>query len=415
MTERDELENATGAPSAANAAPHAAAATPTPEPDTGLMQAVPGETDPDLDSGSDSGSDPIPDRTAARAIPPQRPPGVWNEIKDAVRPRSALLVLATLCLGVGFILSYVGALHHPAPKNLPFDVVAPTAVQSQTVAGIAGLPGKPLTPRLIADAAAARARVSDRTSTGALVIDPTSNTDTLYVASAASPSISNAVTRIIQAAEGQQQRTVTVRDLVPVAVADNGGLSSFYMAVGWTVTGYLIASILGVSAGARPATPTRAVVRLVALALSACVAGGVGAWLVQHELSALPNGNFWGLALVGALVAFGAGAVTMALQVALGVLGIGVAVLLFVILGNPSAGGAYARALIPPFWRSIGAFFPPGAGTDAVRSVAYFGGANTAAPLFILGCYCVIGLLATLGLASVLRPKPAATPATATA
>jgi hypothetical protein len=97
----------------------------------------------------------------------------------------------------------------------------------------------------------------------------------------------------------------------------------------------------------------------------------------------------------------------MALQVALGVLGIGVAVLLFVILGNPSAGGAYARALIPPFWRAIGAFFPPGAGTDATRSVAYFGGANTAEPLFILGAYCVIGLLATLGLASVLRPKPA--------
>ncbi|HEU5426509.1 MAG TPA: hypothetical protein VFU74_06540 [Actinocrinis sp.] len=403
MTERDELENATEAHSAANAAPPTAA-TPAaePEPDTALIAPVRAGADRDFD------------RAAARDVAPQPRPSVWSEIKDAVRPRSALLVIATLCLGVGFILSYVGALHHPAPKNLPFDLVAPAAVQSQAVSGIAGLPGKPLTPRLIADAATARARVSDRTSTGALVIDPAGNTDTLYVASAASPSISNAVTRIIQSAEGQQQRTVTVRDLVPVAAADNGGLSSFYMAVGWTVTGYLIASILGVSAGARPATPTRAVVRLVALALSACVAGGVGAWLVQHELDALP-GDFWALALVGALVVFGAGAVTMALQVALGVLGIGVAVLLFVILGNPSAGGAYARALIPPFWRSIGAFFPPGAGTDATRAVAYFGGANTAAPLFILGCYCVIGLLATLGLASVLRPKPLATPVTATA
>jgi hypothetical protein len=392
MTERDAVENATTAGNAANAAPHAAA-TPAPElePDTALISAVPATAD---------------------APQPQRPPGVWSQIRDAVRPRSALLVIATLCLGVGFILSYVGALHHPAPKNLPFDVVAPTAVQGQAVAGIASLPGKPLTPRLITDVQTARARVADRTSTGALVIDPNSSTDTLYVASAASPSISNAVTRIVQSAEAQQHRTVVVHDLVPVAAADNGGLSSFYMAVGWTVTGYLIASILGVSAGTRPATPTRAVVRLVALALSACVAGGVGAWLVQHELGALP-GSFWKMAVVGALVVFGAGAVTMALQVALGVLGIGVAVLLFVILGNPSAGGAYARALIPPFWRSIGAFFPPGAGTDAARSVAYFGGANTAAPLFILGAYCVIGLFATLGLASVLRPKPATTPATA--
>ncbi|MGH3416237.1 MAG: DUF3533 domain-containing protein, partial [Actinocrinis sp.] len=102
---------------------------------------------------------------------------------------------------------------------------------------------------------------------------------------------------------------------------------------------------------------------------------------------------------------FGAGAVTTALQTAVGVAGIGLAVLLFVILGNPSAGGAYARALLPPFWRAIGAFFPPGAGTDAARSISYFNGARTAEPLFILACYAVVGLLATLALVVVLRPR----------
>ncbi len=331
--------------------------------------------------------------------------GVWSQVRDAVTLRSALLVIATLGLGIGFILSYVGGLHHPNPKNMPFDVVAPASIQAQSVAGLAGLPGQPLTPRLIADAETARARVADRTSTGALVIDPTSTSDTLYVASAAGPSISNALVKIIGAAEAKQQRTVNVVDLVPVSAADSSGLSSFYLAVGWTVAGYLIASILGVSAGTRPATATRAVVRLIALALCAAVAGGVGAWLVQHELGALP-GAFWPLAVAGALVVFGAGAVTMALQVAFGVVGIGIAVLLFVILGNPAAGGAYARALLPPFWRAIGAFLPPGAGTDAARSIAYFGGAHTAQPMFVLGAYAVVGLLLTYGLATLVRPKP---------
>lgn len=402
MTERDELENAAGSNAEAETDPRTPSSRDTPsraaasgrEPATGLIPAVP-------DTGQERQAPPEPERA----------PGPWSQIKDAVRPRSAILVLATLCLGVGFILSYVGALHHPTPRNLPFDVVAPAAVQARTVAGLADLPGEPLSPRLITDAGTARARVADRSSTGALVVDPAGSTDTLYIASGAGPSISNAVTKVIESVEARQQRTVTVHDLVPVAAADNGGLSSFYLAVGWTVTGYLIASILGVSAGTRPATPTRAVVRLIALAACACVAGGAGAWLVEHELGALPGG-FWATALVGALVVFGAGAVTMALQVAFGVLGIGIAVLLFVILGNPSAGGAYARALIPPFWRAIGAFFPPGAGTDAVRSIAYFGGARTAEPLFILGGYCVIGLLGTLGLASVLRPKAVAPPAT---
>lgn len=353
-------------------------------------------------SGSGTGAEKLKAAGAAGV----GPGGVWSQVRDAVTVRSALLVVATLGLGVGFILSYVGGLHHPMAKNLPFDVVAPAAAQGQAVAGFSALPGEPLAPRLIPDAAAARARVADRASTGALVIDAAGSVDTLYVASAAGPSIANALIRIIGEAEAVQHRTVTVDDLVPVADADSSGLSSFYLAVGWTVAGYLIASILGVSAGTRPATPTRAVVRLIALALCAAAGGVVGAWLVQHVLGALP-GAFWPLAGVGALVVFGAGAVTMALQVALGVVGIGVAVLLFVILGNPAAGGAYARALIPPFWRAIGALLPPGAGTDAARSIAYFGGAHTAQPLYVLGCYAVVGLIATFGLVVLVRPYSA--------
>jgi hypothetical protein len=398
MTERDEPKNAGQDDRAAETA-----ARKTAKPKSTAESASEGA--PRDVPGRASRAEPSPEPTTG-VIPvvlTDQPRGVWAQVRDAVRPRSALLVIATLCLGLGFVLSHVGALHHPTPRNLPFDVVAPAAVQAQSVASLSALPGQPLSPRLIPDVQTARARVADRTSTGALVVDPAGSTDTLYVDSAAGPSISNAVTRIIQAAEAKQQRTVTVHDLVPVGAQDNNGLSSFYLAIGWTVTGYLIAAILGVSAGARPATPTRAVVRLIALALAACVAGGVGTWLVQHELAALP-GPFWPLAVIGALVVFGAGALTMAMQIALGVLGIGVSVLIFVILGNPSAGGAYARALLPPFWRSIGAFFPPGAGTDATRSVAYFGGADTAEPLFVLGAYCVVGLLSTFGLATALRP-----------
>jgi hypothetical protein len=341
------------------------------------------------------------------SAPPARRPTVLAEIRDAVTVRSFLLVLGVLGLGLGFILSYVGGLHHPGAKNLPFDVVAPAEIQGPVLSGFGTLPGQPLSPRLVNDEQTARSRVIGRTTTGALIVDPASTRDTLYVASAAGPSISEALTQIVGAAEAHQQRTVRVVDLVPVAAQDSGGLSSFYAAVGWTVAGYLIASILGISAGARPATPMRAVIRLIVLALCAVAAGIVGTWLVQHVLGALP-GPFWPLAAVGALVVFGAGAVTIALQVAFGVVGIGLAVLLFVILGNPSAGGAYARALIPPFWRAIGAFLPPGAGTDAARSIAYFGGEHTAQPLFVLAAYAGIGLIAALGLAALLRPRPAA-------
>jgi hypothetical protein len=51
---------------------------------------------------------------------------------------------------------------------------------------------------------------------------------------------------------------------------------------------------------------------------------------------------------LGALLVFAAAAVTMAFQVLFGILGIGIAILVFVILGNPSAGEPYQSALLPP-------------------------------------------------------------------
>jgi hypothetical protein len=71
---------------------------------------------------------------------------------------------------------------------------------------------------------------------------------------------------------------------------------------------------------------------------------------------------------------FAVGAVTLAFQTLFGVIGIGITILVFVILGNRSAGGAYQPALLPPFWRAISSALPTGAATDTVRRIVYFGG-----------------------------------------
>lgn len=68
-----------------------------------------------------------------------------------------------------------------------------------------------------------------------------------------------------------------------------------------------------------------------------------------------------------------AATVTMAFQALFGIIGIGATVLVFVILGNPSAGGAFQPPLLPPFWRTIAYALPNGAGTDSVRRIVYFG------------------------------------------
>ncbi|MFF8291656.1 DUF3533 domain-containing protein [Streptomyces sp. NPDC016309] len=324
------------------------------------------------------------------------------EVKNAVTPRAALLVIGVLALQLLFIASYVGALHDPKPKDVPFGVVAPGAAADQAAARLARLPGDPLDPRVLTDREEARRQIMEREIDGALVVHPAGTTDTLLVASGGGTVLSTTLDAIITAVEKPQRRTVRTVDVAPASPEDFDGLSAFYLAVGWCVGGYLLASILAISAGSRPANPQRAVIRLAVLALSALLGGIGGAVIVGPVLGALPGSvlALWGL---GTLVVFAVGAVTLALQALTGIVGIGLAVLLIVIAGNPSAGGAFPGPMLPDFWRTIGPALPPGAGTWAARSIAYFKGNAISGAMQVLAIWAVIGTVLTLVMSAVRR------------
>ncbi|MFF9865558.1 DUF3533 domain-containing protein [Streptomyces sp. NPDC013953] len=332
-----------------------------------------------------------------------------DEVKNAVTPRAALLVLGVLSLQLLFIASYVGALHHPRPTDVPFGVVAPGAAAGRTADQLAKLPGDPLDPREVRDAAEARRQIMHREIDGALLVDPRGTTDTLLVASGGGAALANALTTITTEAEKARQRTVRTVDVAPASREDFNGLSAFYLVVGWCVGGYLCASILAISAGSRPSSPQRAVIRLAVIALSGIAGGLGGALIVGPLLGALPGSvaALWGL---GALVVFAVGAATLALQALTGVVGIGLAVLLIVIAGNPSAGGAFPGPMLPDFWRTIGPGLPPGAGTWAARSIAYFKGNAISGSMQVLAIWAVIGSALTLVASSLHRHDGARQP-----
>lgn len=335
--------------------------------------------------------------------------GLGVEIRDAVTGRAFLLVFGVLLLQLGFIVSYVGALHHPFPHKASMAVVAPAQVSGQLVGQLNALPKQVLDARAVSDEATARRQILDQKVYTALLVNPTGTQDTLLVSSASGPALVTAVQKIMTGVSQQQGRTVVTEDLVPLAAGDAEGLSSFYLAVGLCVGGYLVASILGISAGARPANTKRALIRLVVLALYSIAAGIGGAVIVGPVLNALP-GSIWGLWGMGALVVFSVGAITMALECLFDIVGIGLAVLLFVVLGNPSAGGVFPPPLMPTFWRVIGPWLPNGAGTSIARSIAYFNGTSITGPLLVLVVWAVVGVLVSMVATSMKprggRPKP---------
>lgn len=342
----------------------------------------------------------------APTSPPAKPRGFAAELRDAVTPRAFWLVIGVLLLQLGFILSYLGAFHHPTPHRVPIAVTAPTqAATAQAVGQLNALPGSPLDARAVADEATARSQIRNRTVDGALVLPP-SGPYRLLVASAEGGAVSQALEQVVGAVAANQHRALRVTDVVPAGTGDARGLSPFYVAVGWVVGGYLVASILAISAGALPTTQRRALIRLGSLALYAIASGIGGAIIAGPALGAL-HGHFLPIAGLGALLVFAVGAFTMGIQAWTGIVGIGIAVLLFVVLGNPSAGGAYPAPLLPPFWRAIGPWIPPGAGTSGLRGIVYFDGAGTLGPLLVSAGYAVVGILA-LTIATLVRRRPPA-------
>lgn len=326
-------------------------------------------------------------------------------VKDAVTPRATLLVISVIVLQLLFVVSYVGSIHHPKPKDVPFGVVAPQALAEQAVTRLKQLPGSPLDPRVVSDEATARKQIKNRDIDGALIVNPALPTDKLLVASGGGTVLAGTLETLFTTLEATQQRAVRTVDVAPASSQDFDELSSYYLIVGLSLGGYLCATFLAVGTGARPFTLRRAAIRLGTLVLASIVGGLGGAIIVGPILDALPGSvaALWGL---GALTVFAVGAATLALQSVFGIAGIGLAALLVLIAGHPSAGGPFPLPMLPPFWKAIGPALPPGAGTWTARSIAYFKGNDTTASLLVLSAWALAGIVITL-LAAGLRGRRA--------
>lgn len=329
----------------------------------------------------------------------RRPDGrSGNRWLAGLTARNILLVIGVLAIQLAFIASYLGAFHNPKPHRVPVAVAAPPGAPPEQARQVAdqldAIAGAPLSARVVPDEATARREIAHREIYGAY-LPGAQGTDRLLVDSAASASVSQALAEVFGQVSTVTHRPLRVDDIIPAGTGDARGLSAFYLAVGWMLGGYLVATGLSVSTSARPRHHPAAVLRLGALAFYS-VASGIAGALITVAILGTFRAHAVGLWLLGTLLVYGSGAFAMGLQSWTGVIGVGLTVVVLVVLGNPSAGGAYASPLLPPFWRTIGQWLPPGAGTTAIRGILYFHGNGLGVPLLILWAYAIAGSAATL-------------------
>ena len=343
--------------------------------------------------------------------PPQPAPATQQsflaEFLDAFDRRTFLLVIAVLLIQVGFVFSYVGAFHHPSPHRVPIAIVAPAQISGHLVGELNAIHGRPLYASTVADETIGRTLLRHGSTSGLLIINPAAKTDALLVAGGGGAATATAVEDVIAQIEAGQHRHATVTDAFPAQSGDARGLSGFYLVVGWLVGGYLVAALLGLATRPRPATTRRAIIRLIVLVPYAILSGLAGAIIVGPVLGAL-TGHLIAISALGALIVYCAATVTMGFQVLLGTLGVGLTLILFVVLGNPSAGGAYPPPLLPGFWRAISPALPNGAGVQALRHIVYFGSYGITGNLTIIALYIITAITIAITGTSLLARRAAA-------
>ena len=282
-----------------------------------------------------------------------------------------------------------------APRDLPVGLVGTGRASQQVLSGLTRSDPGGFDARRYADEASARSAIEDRDIYGAFAVSPGSIT--VLEASAASPSVAQLLSTVGQrlaveraAASGVPQRTVRVRDInvVATAASDPRGLVLPSALLPMTIGGVIMASVIALVLGFRPAWR-----QIMALAVVSAAAG-LGAYLIaQGFLGALPHEAVATWAALS-LTVLAIAATTAGLIALIGAAGLGLGILLMIFIGNPFSGATSAPELLPAPVGTIGQWLPPGAGANLLRSTAYFNGHGASGHLTVLIAWIVLGLIA---------------------
>lgn len=302
-------------------------------------------------------------------------------------PTGARRVFAVAVLVPGLIAVAVCAFAWPAarlaPRDLPVGIVGTSpSVDAALSAGDA------FAVHRYADPAAARAAISERRVYGAFA--DTAAGVTVYVASAASPSVAQQLEAMAAELAAHNGGPVQTVDVVPTSPEDPHGVVLGSAVLPLVLGGEIIAVVVALLIGVQPARR-----QLAALVVASAAAAATAYAIAQGWLGALPAeplATWAGLALM--LLAISATAA--GLFAVLGLRGLGIAAGTMIFLGNPFSGVTSAPELLPAPAGWLGRLLPPGAGATLLRSTAYFDGHGAFEPVCVLLAWTLAGTAAVV-------------------
>jgi hypothetical protein len=278
---------------------------------------------------------------------------------------------------------------HSKPRGVPLAVVADDSTRARITALLDHADPGGFAVSAPSTEQQARQQILDRKVYGALVVGPGGSGSggglTLETASAASYTVSTALTQMAQQLGGALGVPVTVHDIRPFTARDPKGAGLTAGALPLALGGWIAAvAVISLIVGTRQRLQTAA---------AFAVAGGFALTGVLFAVGTF-SGGYWttsGAAVLGiAATCF----LVLGLERLLRGAGIALAALVLIVLGNPLSGLNSAPELLPRPWGMLGQLLPPGATGTLLRNVSFFDGADIARPVIVLVCWLAVGLAA---------------------
>ncbi len=313
----------------------------------------------------------------------------------ATAPTSLAGVLRPIAVGIGmaiaFVTVFLAALHNPKPHGLPIAVVGPQQNVAQTAQALEKASPASFDVRPYDTAAAAEHALRSR-DVFAVMDFTAGRTVHIFYAGANGSGVTSSVQGALTATAAHLGHPSTTTDAVPLPSGDSRGLSVFYFVFGLALSAFLFSMTFhpaasGASLGVRLGVPL----------LFAAVAGLTLAAVADFGFAAL-TGHFWAVAAISAMIAYAVSMATSALTRLLGGVGIGLAGLLVIVVGNATSGGALNWHFLPGGWRWISQQLPTGAGVTGLLNVQYFDAVHLYPVLLTLSIWVAASVLFIIGL-----------------
>lgn len=286
-------------------------------------------------------------------------------------------------LCVMFIVCYVGAFQHVAPRHVPVGVIGTSAaVEQYQSAADAAMPGA---FDMVREPDGATARSDVRAGRLGLAYDVESNA--VIVAGAHQAQAAQLLPTLVAPILGADE-TPTHEDIAPLPAGDLG-MTPMYLMLAWCISGYLAAMFIGLMGG-----PLRRLTRFA-------VIGGVGlglsllaAVLVDLVLGAI-HGHFfapWGLGWAWAVAI---GVAVNGLSYFVGRFIAAPAMTIFIFLSIPASGAAMPQWLMPQPFQWLNHVVVGSGISEMLKRLVYDVGPGYGRGWAMWAGYLVVGLVLT--------------------